>query len=114
MATPSSFSRRPSCGACPGRPRTPTSGVRASGQGDGVTQRPPDGVVAEKPECTLVCILTRSLVTVAAAEQGGVSPGPFTVSGISDLLRSCASWASCLPGGELQLWQGVPQREPSQ
>ena len=70
MATPSSFSRRPSCGACPGRPRTPTSGVRASGQGDGVTQRPPDGVVAEKLECTLVCILTRSLVTVAAAEQG--------------------------------------------
>ena len=73
MATPSSFppSRRPYCGACPGRPRTPTSGVRASGHGDGVTQRPPDGVVAEKPECTLVCILTRSLVTVAAAEQGG-------------------------------------------
>ena len=71
MATPSSFppSRRPSCGACPGRPRTPTSGGRASGQGDGVTQRPPDGVVAEKLECTLVCILTRSLVTVAAGEQ---------------------------------------------
>ena len=75
MATPSSFSRRPSCGACPGRPRTPTSGVRASGQGDGVTQRPPDGVVTEKLECTLVCILTRSLVTVAAAEQGA----PFYV-----------------------------------
>ena len=70
MATPSSFSSRPSCGACTGRPRTPTSWVRASGQGDGVTQRPPDGVVAEKLECTLVCILTRSLVTVAAAEQG--------------------------------------------
>ena len=52
-------------------PASPTSGVRASGHGDGVTQRPPDGVVAEKPECTLVCILTRSLVTVAAAEQGG-------------------------------------------
>ena len=74
MATPSSFppSRRPSCGACPGRPRTPTSGGRASGQGDGVTQRPPDGVVAEKLECTLVCILTRSLVTVAAPEQGAI------------------------------------------
>ena len=80
MATPSSFSRRPSCGACPGRPRTPTSGVRASGQGDGVTQRPPDGVVAEKPECTLVCILTRSLVTVAAAEQGVFPSLHYTAS----------------------------------
>ena len=78
MATPSSFSRRPSCGACPGRPRTPTSGVRASGQGDGVTQRPPDGVVAEKLECTLVCILTRSLVTVAAAEQLGYKRLSYT------------------------------------
>ena len=72
MATPSSFPPypRPSCGACPGRARTPTAGGRASGQGDGVTQRPPDGVVTEKLECTLVCILTRSLVTVAAGEQG--------------------------------------------
>ena len=74
MATPYSCppSPRPSCGACPGRPRTPASGGRAAGQGDGVTQRPPDEVVAEQLECTLICLLTRSLVTVLAGEQGGM------------------------------------------
>ena len=51
-------------------PRTPTCGGRAAGQGDRVTQGPPDEVVVEQLECTLVCMLTRSQVTVPAGEQG--------------------------------------------
>ena len=63
MATPSSF---PSCGLA----HPALLHLGAAGQGDGVTQRPPDGVAAEPLVCTLVCILTRSQVTVPAGEQG--------------------------------------------
>ena len=44
--------------------------AQGGGQGGGVTQQPPDGVGAEPLVHTLVCILTGSLVTVPAGQQG--------------------------------------------